>query len=139
MDATTFIALASLCAPLVHPSTAQATALTESGFNPHTIGVVAGSLERQPRSLEEALATAQARREQGRNFSVGLAQINVHNLNRFGMSAADGFDACKNLRAMRRVLRECFEQAALRDREQQSLQRALFLLLQRQLHDWLPP
>jgi type IV secretion system protein VirB1 len=46
MDATTFIALATLCAPLVHPSTAHAIVSTESSFNSHAIGVVAGSLER---------------------------------------------------------------------------------------------
>ena len=94
MDLTTFMAIATVCAPLVHPGTAQALVATESTFNPHAIGVVAGSLQRQPRNIQEALATAQALRTQGRNFSVGLAQINVRNLDRFGMSVADGFDAC---------------------------------------------
>ena len=125
MDAATFIALTTLCAPLVHPSTALAIVSTESGFNPHAIGVVAGTLERQPRNLEEALATAQALRAQGRNFSVGLAQINVRNLDRFGMSLADGFDACKNLEAMQAVLSECYERAGSKDGPQPSLRRAL--------------
>ena len=125
MDATAFIALSTLCAPLVHPGTAQAIVSTESAFNPHAIGVVAGSLERQPRNLEEALATAQALRSQARNFSVGLAQINVQNLDRFGLSLADGFDSCKNLQAMQVVLAECFERAGPRDASQESLRRAL--------------
>ncbi|HEY8710083.1 MAG TPA: lytic transglycosylase domain-containing protein [Burkholderiaceae bacterium] len=125
MDAATFIALTTLCAPLVHPSTAQAIVSTESSFNPHAIGVVAGSLERQPRNLEEALATAQALRARGRNFSVGLAQINVRNLERFGMSLADGFDACKNLEAMQAVLSDCYERAGSKDGLQPSLRRAL--------------
>ena len=89
MDAATFIALSAICAPLVHPSTAQAIVLTESTFNLHAIGVVAVSLQRQPRSLNEALATADSLRASGKNFSVGLAQINVSNLNRFGVSLAD--------------------------------------------------
>ena len=125
MDTTTFIALTTLCAPLVHPDTAQAIVSTESAFNPHAIGVVAGSLQRQPHNFEEALATAQALREQGRNFSVGLAQINVHNLVRFGMSLADGFDGCKNLNAMQVVLNDCYERASSRDEAQASLRRAL--------------
>lgn len=125
MDLTTFMALATLCAPLVHPGTAQALVATESTFNPHAIGVVAGSLQRQPRNVEEALATAQALRAQGRNFSVGLAQINVRNLDRFGMSVADGFDACKNLQAMQVVLSECFERAGSKDESQASLRRSL--------------
>ncbi len=125
MDLTTFMALATLCAPLVHPGTAQALVATESTFNPHAIGVVAGSLQRQPRNIEEALATARALRAQGRNFSVGLAQINVRNLDRFGMSVADGFDACKNLQAMQAILSECFERAGSKDESQASLRRSL--------------
>ena len=125
MDVTTFIALATLCAPLVHPSTAQAIVAIESTFNPNAIGVVAGSLERQPRDLDEAVATANALRAQGRNFSVGLAQINVRNLDRFGMSMAEGFDACKNLQAMQLVLGDCYERAGSNDDSQSSLRRAL--------------
>ena len=37
----------------------------ESTFNPHAIGVVGGSLERQPRSRDEALATARALQSSG--------------------------------------------------------------------------
>ena len=125
MDATTFIALATLCAPLVHPGTAQAIVATESTFNPNAIGVVAGSLERQPRNVDEAVATATALRAQGWNFSVGLAQINVHNLDRLGLSVADAFDACKNLQAMQRVLGECYDLASDTADPQTSLRRAL--------------
>ena len=125
MDGATFMALATLCAPLVHPSTAHAIVSTESGFNPHAIGVVAGSLERQPRSVDEAVLTASALRSRGRNFSVGLAQINVHNLDRFGLTLADGFDACKNLGAMQTVLAECYERAGQKNASQAALRRAL--------------
>lgn len=125
MDATMFLTIAALCAPLVHPSTAHAIVSAESSLNPHAIGVVAGSLQRQPRNVEEALATAQALRSQGRNFSIGLAQINVHNLDRLRMSVADGFDSCKNLQAMQVILGECFERAGSKDDSQASLRRAL--------------
>lgn len=124
MDATTFMALTALCAPLVEPSTAQAIVATESGFNENAIGVVAGTLQRQPRNPGEALATAADLRARARNFSVGLAQINVRNLDRFGMSLADGFDACKNLQAMQTVLGECHERAGASS-EQTRLRRAL--------------
>ena len=125
MDVTAFMALAAICAPLVHPSTARAIVSAESGFNPHAIGVVAGSLQRQPRGIHEALATAADLRSRGRNFSVGLAQINVHNLDRLGLSPADGFDACKNLGAMQTVLADCFERAGSGDAPQAVLRRAL--------------
>jgi type IV secretion system protein VirB1 len=125
MDVGTLTALVTLCAPLVHPITAQAIVSTESAYNSNAIGVVAGYLERQPRQRDEAIATANALRAAGWNFSVGLAQINVHNLHRLGMSMADGFDACKSLKAMQRVLGECYEQAGSYDGSQSSLRRAL--------------
>jgi type IV secretion system protein VirB1 len=49
----------------------------------------------------------------------------VRNLDRFGLSMADGFDACKNLQAMQLVLGDCYERAASRDDSQSSLRRAL--------------
>ncbi len=120
-----FLTIAAVCAPLVHPSTAHAIVSTESSLNPHAIGVVAGSLQQQPRNIAEALATAQALRSQRRNFSVGLAQINIHNLIRLGMSVADGFDACKNLQAMQVILGDCFDRANSKGDSQASLRRAL--------------
>ena len=125
MDVSTFMALTTLCAPLVHPLTAQAIVSTESAYNANAIGVVAGRLERQPRHAHEAVATANTLRAAGWNFSVGLAQINVHNLERFGMSLADGFDPCMNLQAMQRVLGDCYEQAASNGGSQRTLRRAV--------------
>jgi len=125
MDATAFMVLAAMCAPLVHPDTALAIALTESALNPNAIGVVAARLERQPRSLPEALMTAEALRAQRRNFSVGLAQINVHNLERLGLRIEDAFDGCKNLAAMQVVLGECLDRAEPVAAPQTALRQAL--------------
>jgi type IV secretion system protein VirB1 len=125
MDATALMVLAAMCAPLVHPDTALAIALTESALNPNAIGVVAARLERQPRNLPEALMTAAALRAQQRNFSVGLAQINVHNLERLGLRIEDAFDGCKNLAAMQVVLGECFDRAEPAAAPQTALRQAL--------------
>jgi type IV secretion system protein VirB1 len=107
MDAATFATLAAACAPLVHSDTALALVMVESSMNPHAIGVVGGVLDRQPRRRSEALATATALQQQGWNFSVGLAQINVRNFERLGLTAPTAFDPCSNLRAMQTVLGEC--------------------------------
>jgi type IV secretion system protein VirB1 len=122
VDTTDFTALVMKCAPAVHLSTAHALVSVESGLNPHAIGVVGGALERQPRSRAEALATAKQLTANGWNFSVGLAQINLHNFERLGLSTATAFDPCQNLRAMQTVLGECLasratkaEQVALRE------------------------
>ena len=125
MDATTFSALAMACAPLVHMNTTQALVAVESSFNPHAIGVVGGMLERQPRNRAEALATASQLQANGWNFSVGLAQINVHNFDRLGLTAASAFDPCENLRAMQTVLTECFERSASKALPQTAIREAL--------------
>ncbi len=111
MDASTFLAIALACAPQVHASTAHALVSVESAFNPWAIGVVGGALQRQPRHRTEAIATAEALKAAGRNFSVGLGQINVGNFERLGLSLATAFEPCTNLAAMQTVLTECFERA----------------------------
>jgi len=125
MDTVTFSALAMACAPLVHASTTHALVAVESRFNPNAIGVVAGVLERQPHSQAEALATATHLQATGWKFSVGLAQINVHNFERLGLTPATAFDPCENLRAMQEVLTECFDRSAPDQPEQAALRQAL--------------
>ena len=125
MDITTFSALALACAPLVHPATVRALVSVESSFNPHAIGVVGGSLDRQPRNRTEAQATARHLRINGWNFSVGLAQINQSNFERFGLTADTAFDPCENLRAMQAVLVECFGRASRGAPSQTALGQAL--------------
>ena len=125
MDSNTFAALALACAPLVHANTAQALVAVESSFNPHAIGVVGGVLERQPRNRAEALSTASYLHAHGWNYSVGLAQINVRNFDRLGLTADTAFDPCENLRAMQAVLAECFDRSAANSSPQSAVRRAL--------------
>ena len=125
MGPLAFIALVTACAPMVHPSTAQALVSVESSFNPHAIGVVGGVLDRQPRTANEALATARSLQARGWNFSVGLAQINVRNFERLGLSLPMAFDACENLKAMQAVLIECIDRAGASAAPQRDLRRTL--------------
>jgi type IV secretion system protein VirB1 len=125
VDATSFSALAMACAPLVRMNTTQALVAVESSFNPHAIGVVGGVLDRQPRSRAEALATATHLQANGWNFSVGLAQINVRNFERLGLTTSAAFDPCENLRAMQTVLGECFERSASKAPPQTAIREAL--------------
>jgi type IV secretion system protein VirB1 len=112
MDASTLLALALACAPQVHPDTVRAIVSVESSAHPWAIGVVGGALERQPRHRAEAAATAAALQAAGWNFSLGLGQINVHNLARLGISADAALDPCTNLAALQKVLTECYLRAA---------------------------
>jgi type IV secretion system protein VirB1 len=125
MDLHAFAMLAAVCAPLVHADTARALVTVESSMNPHAIGVVGGVLNRQPRHLGEAVATANALEQQGWSFSVGLAQINARNFDRLGLTAVTAFDPCENLRAMQSVLAECFERSQRGASVQTALRQAL--------------
>ncbi|RZT91050.1 type IV secretion system protein VirB1 [Advenella incenata] len=119
----TFNQLAARCAPTVHASTLQALARTESNFNPYAIGVVGGSVA-QPKTLEDAIATVKTLHKAGKNFSMGLAQINKYNLPKFGLSYETVFDPCQNLQTGAQILEDCFNRAGSAD-GQVALQKAL--------------
>lgn len=81
----------------------------ESSYNPYAIGVVGGKLARQPRNESEAVATARMLESKGYNFSLGLAQVNRHNLEKYGLdSYQQAFQVCPNLQAGARILAECY-------------------------------
>lgn len=80
----------------------------ESSYNPYAIGVVGGRLQRQPKTLSEALATVRMLEGRGFNFSLGLAQVNRHNLAKYGLTSYEhAFQACPNIVAGSRILAEC--------------------------------
>lgn len=112
MTTTTLLPLLLACAPHVDAGTALALINVESGGNRHAIGVVGGALERQPRNRAEALTTSRSLLSAGWNFSAGLAQINVRNFHRLGLTVESAFEPCANLTAMQAVLSECYGRAA---------------------------
>lgn len=84
----------------------------ESSRNPFAIGVVGGALVRQPKALDEALATVRMLEEKGYNFSVGLAQVNRYNLAKYGLDSYEkAFQQCANLQAGSRILAECYKRS----------------------------
>lgn len=102
-----------LCADLAVPmEVMQHVVHVESSRNPYAIGVVGARLARQPKNLQEAIATAQKLEQNGYNFSLGLAQVNRHNLKKYGiLSYEAAFDPCTNLRAGSQILRECYNRS----------------------------
>ena len=87
-NAESFDDLAGRCAPNVSLDTLKALIKTESSFNPYAIAVVKGSVK-QPSTLSEALLTVNKLNKAGKNYSVGLGQINVSNFKRLGKTAED--------------------------------------------------
>lgn len=106
-----FNQLAQKCTKEIHHDTLQAIARVESGFNPYAIGVVKGNLKRQPKTFQEAQQAVQMLLNQGKNFSMGLMQINKHNLKHYGLNFETVFNPCRNIQVGARILKECFIRA----------------------------
>jgi type IV secretion system protein VirB1 len=84
----------------------------ESSFNPYAIGVVGGRLVRQPKNLAEALSTVRMLESRGYNFSLGLAQVNRYNLQKYGLTSYErAFEPCANLTAGSQILAECYRRS----------------------------
>lgn len=121
-----FDELAARCAPDIHPTTLKGVVSTESSWNPYAIGVVGGSLQRQPRSLDEAVAAARDLESKGFNFSMGLGQVNRYNLEKYGHTYETIFEPCGNLKAGAAILKDCYVRARNQMADDQQALRAAF-------------
>lgn len=119
-----FEKLAKDCAPDIHVDTLKALVTIESSGNPYAIGVVNGVLERQPRSLPEAISTAKRLEKEGFNFSMGLSQVNRYNLPKYGETYESIFEPCRNLRTGAAILTDCFTRASIKLKNEQAALRA---------------
>lgn len=121
------LALAAQCAPTVAPETLLSVVQVESRFEPLAIGVNgAKRVLVEPTSVDDAVAKAAALIKAGRNIDVGLAQINSKNLSWLGLSLAEAFEPCTNLKAAARILRDGYGRSdADRVGEQAALKTAL--------------
>lgn len=109
-QADDFGELAKRCAPEVSEDTLRALVRTESSFNPYAIGIVGGG-SRQPKAFHEAMAIIAQLELEGKNYSVGLAQINKKNFSKLGINASGALDACTNLKAASKILSDCYQRA----------------------------
>lgn len=105
-----FLAVAQQCAVDVEPAVMSAIVHTESNFNPYAIGVVDGSIK-QPTNYVDAVKAVRLLRSQGKNFSVGLAQVNKINFKTYNMNERNMFDPCTNLRAGSSIFANCLKRA----------------------------
>lgn len=82
----------------------------ESNFNPYAIGIVNGYVS-QPNNLNDAIQSVKRLHASGKNFSMGIAQVNMYNLKAYGLNYQTVFDPCKNLNAGSKILLDCFKRA----------------------------
>ncbi|EJF84444.1 lytic transglycosylase domain-containing protein [Candidatus Bartonella washoeensis] len=127
MTVPSFMMLAAVCAPAIHPTTLSTVVMQKSRGHIYAIGLHNNQkLSYQPSTFKEAIATAEQLKKNGHNFDIGLGQINIKNLEWLGMSLSDLFDPCKNLKAVQAVLTHCYERAMSKYKsEQTALQAAL--------------
>ena len=113
------------CAPMVNHELMLGIINVESSNNPYAIGVVNAHLQRQPQNLAEAKVTAQHLERAGYNYSVGVAQVNRSNFNRFNLTLDNAFDTCTNLKAGGQILAECIKSAVAQGYQQEATNKAL--------------
>ena len=102
MDIT---ALIHQCAPAVAPTVVEAIMRTESGFDPLALHINGGvRLRSPPRTASQAAAWSQWLIGRGYSVDMGLMQINSGNLASLGLTPADAFDSCQNIRAGAAIL-----------------------------------
>jgi type IV secretion system protein VirB1 len=113
-----FLMLAMQCAATVHPDTAQDVARVEPGFHPWAIGVVGQKKGIFPDNMNDALAHVDRLRAKGKNFSIGLMQINQSNFKRYGVTPEQLFNPCTSLSVFEKIITDCYQRG-------KTLQRAL--------------
>ena len=110
---TSFQTLAQTCAANVPVSTLEAIARTESALYPYALSINRPhllarrqgwnrgtiTLERQPASLEEAIAWTKWLLAQGITVSIGLLQVNSEHADLLHLTPEQLFDPCTNLRS----------------------------------------
>lgn len=100
------------CAINVAPSTMMAIIKTESRGNPLAVGINKGyRLQSQPKTTEQAAQWVTYLEKNNYNFDVGLAQINIKNIHKYGYKASDALDPCTNLKMASDILQKNYHGA----------------------------
>lgn len=102
------IALLTSCSINVSPNLLQPLIQLESGYNPYAIGVVGSSI-RQPHTLSEFIQSVTHLDNENKNYSIGLTQINIKNLNRLNIPVLDAVEPCNNIKLSSIILQECYQ------------------------------
>ena len=96
------------CCPNVSSTTMLAIIKTESNFNPLALNLndKRKHLSYPATNLKQATAWAQYLERHGYNFDVGLGQINIKNIHKYGYHAEDLLEPCLNLKVAGYILQQ---------------------------------
>ncbi len=123
---TSFQTLAQTCAANVPVSTLEAIARTESALYPYALSInrphqlarrqgwnrATITLERQPASLEEAIAWTKWLLARGITVSIGLLQVNSEHAKALHFTVEELFEPCTTLRAGAGLLATAYSEVA---------------------------
>lgn len=117
----------TVCAPNVAPSTMLAIVKTESRGNSLAIGLNHGKhLRYGARNLAEARSWVEYLEQHSYDFDIGLAQVNIRNVHKYGYRAYDMLDPCKNLNLAASILQHNYLTAkAVSENSREALYKAL--------------
>ncbi|WP_429128504.1 type IV secretion system protein VirB1 [Ensifer sp. 4252] len=100
-----FVELAETCAPTISSEILAAVVSIESGLAPLAIRINSDyPLGAPPRNIGEAADIVTRLIAKGQSVDLGLGGISPSDLAGMGMSIADGFDPCENLKATAHLL-----------------------------------
>ncbi len=111
------IALPSLiqhCVPNIAQASMLAIVQVESKGNPLALSLNKGyKLQFQPQSKAQAQKWVEYLDKHSYNFDIGLAQVNIKNVNKYGYKATDLLDPCINLKIGSSILIKNYTSALL--------------------------
>lgn len=127
LDIASLTPIIQQCAKHTASSTMLAIIKTESGGNKFALGLNKGfKLKYQPRNEQEAISWVNYLEQNNYNFDIGLGQININNLHKYGYKAKDGLDPCINLQLAEKILGDNYTNAKKSSRtEQEALAKAI--------------
>src|SRR5579863_6860732 len=107
------------CAPQVAENTMMAIIKTESKGNPFAIGLNHGfKLMYQPSGHNQAKNWVSYLEMHRYDFDVGIAQVNIKNIHKYGYKATDALDPCINIKIAGYILHKNYIKALPNSRNQ---------------------
>ncbi|WP_455479317.1 trwN protein [Bartonella sp. B23] len=127
MTIQNFMMFVALCACIVHLMSFLTVIVQRTQNNNYATDVHdSGELSYQASTFKEASIIIDQFKSNRHNFVSNLRQIDVENLERFGVFFSNVFDLCKNIEVVRAALIRCYNQIVSRYRsERADLQNAL--------------
>ena len=108
------------CTPQIAETTMMAIIKAESNGNNLAIGINKGyRLLYQPKDYHQAQSWVAYLEKNGYNFDIGIAQVNIKTVHKYGFSAVQALDICTNLKLAGYVLQQNYRSALIRSNSQQ--------------------